>query len=273
MAVWAYGYRRNLRCHIFFQPHNQKSIHSGTMNLFYNYSPTSVLKSNAILRTDVIADLPPAKCVSAYNAKLAKTYVQSQRSPHFRASRVPRRAPGQEPPTSKPTWTPTVKRVLTTPKAQEPREKMAFSPMTTHAVKSHSLRSSALPTPPPWPGTPADEDPHNHTDTEGEEEPHGSSDENQLDRSDTESEDFHQEPDENATETTAPPALTSPSGVGLHASTIQADTPLDRSGPGDDDGAPDNDTDAPRHRRLSPQDIVECPVATSEARTAGDVRR
>ena len=133
--------------------------------------------------------------------------------------------------------------------------------------------TSTLPTPPPWPGTPADEDPHNHTGTEGEEEPHGSSDANQLDRSDTESEDVHQEPDENATEPTAPPALTSPPGVGLHASTIQADTPSDRSSPGDDDGAPNNDTDAPRHRRLSSQDIVECDVATPEARTADDIRR
>ena len=50
---------RNLRSHVFFQPHNQKPIHSDTMNLFYDHSPAGVLKNNAILRTDVIAGLPP----------------------------------------------------------------------------------------------------------------------------------------------------------------------------------------------------------------------
>ena len=50
---------RNLWNLICFQPDNQKSTHSDTMHLLYDQSPASVLKRNAILRTDVINDLSP----------------------------------------------------------------------------------------------------------------------------------------------------------------------------------------------------------------------
>ena len=49
----------NLWSHVFIQPHNQKLIHSDAMHLFYDNSPASMLKSNAILRTDEINDLSP----------------------------------------------------------------------------------------------------------------------------------------------------------------------------------------------------------------------